>query len=250
MHLPILSPLNFFGGILILVALFYIVGLVKDQYFSRVTKLFIHQLRANKWVLAILFILVLGEIKFIDLPLSAWCKMHFQQNIYAIFDYLNVLGEGWFLGGSVFAGILIFDYLQQKSLAKILRIALTSLICSGILNTILKCVFNRERPGIAMQQWHFFHFFQTGATNFGQLIYASNSMPSGHTIAVFATITPLLIYLQKFSLRLVLVGFALIICWARIYTLNHWLSDVTVATMLGIMIGMSTYKANMHKINN
>ena len=235
--------------LMIIVAVFYIVDLFRHGYFSEVCKNFLNLVRLHKLLFMCVFIVILLEIKFIDFPVSNFCKIHFNQNLYSILDFCNSMGEGWFLGGIIFTLILIMDYLNKSKLAIVFRVSFTSLICSGILNTILKCLFNRERPGIAMQPGHFFHFFQTGATDFGQLIYASNSMPSGHTIAVVATITPLLIYFHKITIRFSLLFFALIICVARIYTLNHWLSDVTVAFILGAMIGIATFRANVNKLS-
>ena len=247
-HLKFPVPLSFLGGLLVLVAIFYIIDLFKDAYFLKIASIFIQHLQTYKWFLLILLIFVLSEIGFMDLPVSSFCKSSFNQNLYSLLDFCNSMGEGWFLGGIVFAGILICDYVKKDKLAIVFRISLASLICSGILNTVLKCVFNRERPGIAMNPWHFFHFFQAGAHDFGQLIYASNSMPSGHTIAVFATITPFLLYTKKLNMHLLILFFALIIIVARIYTLNHWLSDVTVGMILGVIIGISAYKANYHRI--
>lgn len=239
----------FLGGLLAIVAVLYIIDLFKDGYLSKISSTFIVYLRTYKWILGIAIIFILGEIRFLDLPVSIFCKIHFNQNIYSILDFCNSMGEGWFLGGVLFTLILIFDYIKRDNLAKLFRISLASLICSGLLNTVLKVLFNRQRPGIAMDPWHFFHFFQTGASDFSQLVYASNSMPSGHTIAVFATITPLFLYPNKLSIKFFILFFALIICSARIYTLNHWLSDVTTAMILGVILGLSAYKANYYRIN-
>lgn len=247
-HLKFPTPFSFLGGLLIFVAIFYIIDLFRDGYFSLIVSMFIQQLRIYKWFLGFMLIIVLVEIRFVDLAVSNFCKTYFKQNLYSLLDFCNSMGEGWFLGGVLFTGILISDYFKKDKLSIVFRVSLASLICSGILNTILKCLFNRQRPDIAMNPWHFFHFFQTGAHDFGQLFYASNSMPSGHTIAVFAAITPLFIYTNKISLRFLLVSFALLICIARIYTLNHWLSDVTVGIVLGIIVGVSAYKANHCRI--
>lgn len=243
------SPMAFFGGLLILIAVFYLIDLFRAGYLSQIASIFVQELRRYKWFLGLALILIFGEISFIDLPLSTFCKTHFNPNTYALLDFCNSMGEGWFLGGTVFAGILIGDYLKKDHFAQVLRSSLAALICSGILNTLLKCLFNRERPGIAMNPWHFFHFFQTGARDFSQLVYASNSMPSGHTIAVFATITPIFLYANKFSTRFLILLFALIISVARIYTLNHWLSDVTTAMILGILLGIAAYK-NLERIRD
>ena len=46
------------------------------------------------------------------------------------------------------------------------------------------------------------------------------------------------------SVLLLLVGIA------RIYTVNHWLSDVTVASLFGFLIGLSVYQKNEWRLKH
>ena len=121
-------------------------------------------------------------------------------------------------------------------------------IFAGLFNAILKVLINRERPGIGMNPDHFFHFFATGCKHIGDLIYASNSMPSGHTITIFAAVTPFFLSAKTFKMRMMLVFFVGMICFARIYTLNHWVSDVFVSAILGSIIGRAAYLCNKYRI--
>lgn len=238
------GQMPFLGGLFMLVAVFYIIDIGRQGYLSGIFTLFVQRLKTYKFLFIGILILALFEIFFIDLPVSQFCKNGFNQNLYSLLDFCNQMGEGWFLGGVLIAGIIITEFFKKAYISKVFKTSFAALVFAGLLNGILKLIFNRQRPGIAMNPWHFFHFFQTGASDFSQLVYASNSMPSGHTITVFATIIPLFLHFKNKVARVFLVFFALIICIARIYTLNHWLSDVTIATALGIAIGISAYRAN------
>ena len=123
-------------------------------------------------------------------------------------------------------------------------------ILAGLVNGVLKFIFNRERPVIGMDEWHFFHFFITGANNLSGLMYAYNSMPSGHTITVLSSVTVLYLYSQSSKAKAILILLALAICYARVYTMNHWFSDVFVSTVIGIMIGRISYRLNKYRFNH
>lgn len=242
------SQMSFLGGLFMLVAVFYIIDLWRQGYLSGIFTLFIQQLKMYKLGFLVILALAIFEITCIDLPVSKFCQDQFNKNLYSLLDFCNQMGEGWFLGGSLIAGVIIADFFKKDHLSKLFKTSFAALVFSGLFNGILKIIFNRQRPGIGMNPRHFFHFFQTGASDFGQLIYASNSMPSGHAITVFATIIPLFLYFKNKLARTFILLFAIIICIARIYTLNHWLSDVTIATALGIAIGIAAYKANTLKL--
>jgi undecaprenyl-diphosphatase len=75
-------------------------------------------------------------------------------------------------------------------------------------------------------------------------MYAYNSMPSGHTISTLAAIMPFFLAYQSKKIRIGLVIWALMVNFSRVYTINHWLSDVVMASLLGIIIGVAVFKVN------
>ena len=158
------------------------------------------------------------------------------------------MGEGWFIGGVVFTFFMVFQFLGHKKMALVAKISFMASIYAGLFNAVIKFFFNRERPGIGMNQWNFFNFWATGAKHFTDLFYAYNSMPSGHVVTIFAAITPFLLSAKTKRVKFVLILCALIMCFARVYTLNHWISDVFVATILGLVIGIACYKSNHNRL--
>ena len=242
------APLLVLGAFFIVLGVQYIIACLKNGYWTGVSSLIVRTIVAKRVHILFAFIFLLLLIYFIDLRVSLFCKTHFEQNVYSILDFISSMAEGWFLGGVLVLLIMWHRLSGNKRLTALFSISLMALLYAGLVNTILKCVFNRERPGIILDPWRFFHFFAGGMHNYGELIYASNSMPSGHTIAVFATLVPIFMFATKIWQRLILVVMIALVCIARIYTLNHWCSDVYVAAILGWLIGYATYVANHRRL--
>ncbi len=219
------------------------------------------------WVLSV----VLGTIMlvlFVDLPVTLLCQKLYNVDVYTAFDFINSMAEGWFVGGICFTLFLFFEFFAQhgKSTTRwsatlesatgklwhqravVSKIGLMASLYAGLLNTLAKGVFNRERPSISLDSGHFFHFFTSGMQQIGDLFYASNSLPSGHTITIFAAITPWLLYTRNIGLKLVLLICGILVAIARVYTINHWLSDVCLSAVLGIIIGRVIYNINRQRL--
>jgi membrane-associated phospholipid phosphatase len=142
----------------------------------------------------------------------------------------------------------IYELFSNYTNANILKISYVASIYAGIFNAILKFIFNRQRPSIGIEPTNFFCFIMSNNKTFFDLSYACNSMPSGHTVIVFAAITPLFLYIKSSLYRFLILCFGIIIAIARVYTLNHWLSDVIVSVFLGTLVGLTIYEQNKYKV--
>lgn len=242
------QPLIVFGAMYIVYASFHIISYLKDGYWcgilSGIKNILVKRI---KYIIAFLTLIVFVII-FIDKPVSDLCRHFYNVDVYTATDFINHMGEGWFLGCTLFTVAMILEFLKLKNDAVAFKIAFMVSILAGLLNSILKFVFNRERPVIGDNQWHFFHFFVTGAKNPSDLMYAYNSMPSGHTITVVSALTVLFCYSQTKILRFILVILGFLIAYARVYTLNHWPSDVIASAIMGVIIGYAGYLANKKRI--
>ena len=241
-------PLMVLGVMYAIVAAFYLVSFLREGYWSGM----LHSLKTTfssnpKRILVALVILAI-LILFVDLPIAQLSKAEYNHAFYKCVDFINSMGEGWFIGGVVFTLFLVFQFLGNQKMAIVCKISFMSAIYSGLFNAVIKFVFNRERPGIGMNPWHFFHFWATGAKHFDDLFYAYNSMPSGHTVTIFAAITPFLLTVKTKKVQAFLLFMAFLICFARIYTLNHWVSDVYIAAMFGLIIGRAIYLCNEDRL--
>lgn len=242
------EPITMLGILFIIYAMFTLLALGKDGYFNNIFSGVIWQLRQKYKLLLLMGLGVLFTIYFIDRPIALLCKLWYNSELYTILDFVGAMGEGWFIIGGLFTLSIIYESLGKFNHATILKFSYVAAASAGLYNAVLKLIFNRQRPSIALAPEHFFYFFTSSNRNLIDLTYVNNSMPSGHTIMVFAAITPLILYIKSPLYRFLMLGFAVTIGIARIYTLNHWLSDVCVSAILGTIIGLAIYQTNLYRI--
>lgn len=242
------SPFIVLGFMFVIVAAFYIIFLIKNGYWTGMLKQLSTEISCHKKTVigAIASICILVII--VDKPVALLCHTYYNVIFYTWIDFLGNMAEGWFSGGVLLMLSWICLITQKEKLHQVFNISFMSMTFAGLVNGVLKFIFNRERPVIGMDNWHFFHFFTTGAKDVDNLFYAYNSMPSGHMITIVAAVVPLFLYWKSKVARAILIFIAIIIMLARVYTLNHWFSDVSLSTLLGILIGVSCYSINRYRL--
>jgi membrane-associated phospholipid phosphatase len=109
---------------------------------------------------------------------------------------------------------------------------------ASAVNGILKALAGRVRPFVTPDEpWHWWW-------NRGWSDPHLQSFPSGHTIATVAFAAAVSVAAVRFDsfqrLGIALAAFAsaLLVAFARLYTNQHWFSDVFVSVALGITIGL------------
>lgn len=138
--------------------------------------------------------------------------------------FVSYLGEGW-LDLTVFLAIgLIGGRDGQRACIA----GLQALAAAGIASRLGKVVFRLERPSYDPDQQHFFSRPQADA------------MPSGHTMAAFATAAVLAQEYPK--LAPLFYSLALWVGVARVQQSAHWFSDVVVGAALGTLFGWQSWK--------
>lgn len=245
-HFP--NPLTTLGVFFVLYAIMVIICDIYYGYFNGVFSFAIHQIIKNKSRNIICLIGLLLCVLYLDVPVTKLCQNLYVTDVYTILDFWCTVGESWVVVGVLMTLSLIYLLLGRSNNAIICKIAYMAAIYAGLCNTVIKFIFNRQRPSIGLVPYNFFYFFRSGDKNWTDLSYAYDSMPSGHTITIFAAIIPLFIYVPKLWQKFLLLGLALLVGFARIYTINHWISDVIAGAILGVMIGIACYNVNLHRI--
>jgi membrane-associated phospholipid phosphatase len=158
-------------------------------------------------------------------------------------------GANWWGGDGVvwFAAVLWLGAraLRRHAISRIGLRGAEALAIASAISGITKGLAGRARPFVTPgEPWHFdFNHGWTDAQFF--------SMPSGHTTATIAFAAGVALALGAYrpairilvAVPLLLSG--VVVAWARIYTNQHWLSDVTVAMLLGV--GTSVALAMLHR---
>ena len=108
---------------------------------------------------------------------------------------------------------------------------------ASALNGILKGLTGRVRPFVTPGEPWYWSF------NHGWRNAHYQSMPSGHTAATIAFAAALTVASSRLStasrIRMSVVAFAsgFLVAFARVYTNQHWFSDVLAAVVLGAAVG-------------
>ncbi len=135
---------------------------------------------------------------------------------------LGILYLVGFLGAALF-----FRYIYKIRISEMRAWFLWScvVLCSSIC-LVLKIILGRARPDLWFG-WHIygFHGFHTDSTYW--------SFPSGHTAAIMSVVFGIAAIFPRSSLYVVLFG--LMVACSRIVLIQHYPSDILMATWIALM---------------
>lgn len=128
--------------------------------------------------------------------------------------------------------ILILRHYKKEKYLEIAKLCLYALILSGIIAAGLKLLYQSPRPFTVLE-------------NVRQLTVPSepNSFPSGHSSSTFSVVTVLIWKLRENrTVVALLVVFAFLIAFSRVYIGVHYPFDVFVGAIVGIASGVVVLK--------
>lgn len=152
--------------------------------------------------------------------------------IYGEISYAAILSGSLYLGGKIF---------KSKDVSVTGRMLIEGLLYAGLTTTIIKFTTGRSRP--YMNEGNFnFNFFQT--TN------DYLSFPSGHSTVAFTLSSILSQRINNTFVSVGLYSLAVLTVWQRMYSDNHWLSDVILGASIGYFIGKAVVKFDDNSKSN
>ncbi len=154
------------------------------------------------------------------------------------FKYLTYLGDGRML--VVYALILLFIKYR------FVLILLLSNLFSGILTFILKTqVFDASlRP-----KKYFENIYELRLVP-GVENYLQNSMPSGHTATAFCVFTCFALMAKNKNTCFLFLITAALIGFSRIYLSQHFLDDVFIGSLIGVLFALLVYYLFQKNVQN
>ncbi len=136
----------------------------------------------------------------------------------------SYLGEGWVdLGVFLALGLFGGRSGQRAAIAGI-----PALLAVGVVSRVGKLIFRLERPSYDPTAHHWF-----SRPN-------ADAMPSGHTMAAFATAAVLASEWPR--LAPLFYALATYVGIARVQNSTHWMSDVVVGAALGTLMGLEAWR--------
>ncbi len=149
-------------------------------------------------------------------------------NVYIdnFFKYITHLGDGLFL-------LFIVILWSFKNLRQSLILLLSYIIAGGSVAILKNYIFEVKRPHFVFDYYHKDIFIKyVDCVD----ILALNSFPSGHSTSVFILCSFLAFHLHQHYQKLLLGVFAIIIAFSRVYLSQHWINDIFVGSLTGLII--------------
>ena len=141
------------------------------------------------------------------------------------FNMISFLGEEY-----IYIAVMGFVYwTYNKKFGEFLGI---SLAITSVINNTLKEIFNAPRP---------FAEYPARVENLRPTTSSGNSFPSGHTQLFSTFLYGAAFYLKKKWVYITVSIFVLFMMMSRVYLGVHYLEDVVVAALLGLLLGYIIY---------
>ena len=145
-----------------------------------------------------------------------------------IFQIITFCGDGLFI--IIVFTIIMISFKKHRDLGIILLI---SYLSSGLLSQVIKQFVTSPRPSVYFESLHYAYYLDT----FSNCRIGFRSFPSGHTASAFAMVTVLTSYFKKRHVWALCLLFAVAIGYSRIYLAHHFLIDVLVGALIGVLSG-------------
>jgi membrane-associated phospholipid phosphatase len=170
----------------------------------------------------------LGQMSLINSSHSSWADLFFK-----------IITSG----AEITIPILFLGYLIWKK-SDLLKPYVISYIFSTVLVQFLKLVVFKEalRPLAYFKgQAYSWHLVQN------LLIHEYNSMPSGHTSAAWFMCFWISLAAKKPWITLLMVFYAMLVAYSRVYLFQHFPVDTAVGAMIGTGVSLLVYHFNVSK---
>jgi undecaprenyl-diphosphatase len=163
-----------------------------------------------------------------DLVFSEWIVQ-----LYYLSDFAD------FFGGRIFSGVLVFGLGVYFYKIKKFKIFLFICICTGFgdfVGNILKDLFAQPRPCYSHIQ-NFPMIEKCGPELTG--------LPSNHALNFFMFSALVHYFLKNPFMSSIFFGFSFLVSFSRVLLVKHWLSQVIIGGLIGIVLAKIFYKAYM-----
>lgn len=140
-----------------------------------------------------------------------------------------------FMGDGIFAICLIAAYAfyfrqKKKSLA-----LLFAFLGSGLMVQVIKNLVSAPRPRLFFEPGRYLHFVD------GVSLSGYSSFPSGHTATAFAVATVLVLFMKNTNRQIGILGMALLVGYSRIYLAQHFIIDIMIGALIGVIGGVAGF---------
>jgi len=177
--------------------------------------------------------------RWVDQPLTLAIEKHMPPVVNEVFDYIGFIGDS-----ELYIFVALFLYIGSliairrgwtcpvrvgfERLARYGMLVLSSMAVGGLITLVLKKLVARTRPEVLLEDgWHGLVAPFTSGHDY-------SSFPSSHTLTAFAVAAAVGEIAPRWRVPALLV--ASLVAISRVINRDHFLSDVTAAAAIGIMV--------------
>jgi len=145
-----------------------------------------------------------------------------------VFEGITLLGDGIFT--VAFCVVLLF--LKRRYLSFMIFLSFAT---SGILTQVIKDFVSEARPALFLQKTNYPYFIDHVT------LHNFHSFPSGHSTSAFALVSIIAFAVKDKKYALPLLALAALVGYSRIYLGQHFLLDVTVGSVIGVLFSIISW---------
>lgn len=188
----------------------------------------------SPWVVMIFIMLLLGCYFYLDQILALQLSYLHLSNTFPYLNWFTALGKGAPYFFLFFAAGIFFRYVKSSPLWETrCWFLLSCVIFSNVICGILKVLLGRARPGMWLQQQYYGFYGWHRQEQF-------MSFPSGHTSTIMSVVFGLSILFPRYWAAFLSTG--LLVALSRVLLVQHYLSDILVASYLALLeVGLLYY---------
>lgn len=174
-----------------------------------------------------------GESGLIDINILMFIHSHVPNSMNRIFEMVTLTGSSKVLFPLATFTTIVFLYQNHRAEALLLA---ASVISSACIIYIIKMIVDRSRPTLWNTEW-----------------YWGSSFPSGHTLAVTAYATAVILCLNRIRSdsrilpSIIATTWVLLVAISRLVLGVHWPTDVLVAICIGAFLPIAI--SNLFKLS-
>lgn len=184
-------------------------------------------------------LLLLLMSRWLDQPLTLAIEKHMPPVVNEVFDYIGHAGDSEpYLVVALALYVISLVGMRRgwacplragfERVARCCMMVMSALAVGGLITFILKKVVSRTRPEVLIEEgWHGLMAPFTDGRDY-------NSFPSSHTLAAFAVAAAIGQFAPRWRMPALFI--ATLVAISRVINREHFLSDVTAAAAIGIMV--------------